>query len=77
MVAAGAVVTPGFEVPAGSRVQGLPARLVPMKITPEEIRRGARSYRERAAAYPPEFWARERARCPQPEARAVNRLATP
>ena len=77
MVAAGAVVTAGFEVPTGSRAQGVPARLVPMTIIREEIRRGARSYRERAAAYPPEFWARERPGCPQPEAGTVNRSATP
>jgi carbonic anhydrase/acetyltransferase-like protein (isoleucine patch superfamily) len=60
MVAAGAIVTHGLEVPAGSRAQGVPARLVPTTITAEEIRRGARSYRERAAAYPREFWASER-----------------
>lgn len=60
MVAAGAVVTPGFEVPAGSRAQGVPARLVPTTITPDNIRRAAHSYRERAAGYPAEFWARER-----------------
>jgi carbonic anhydrase/acetyltransferase-like protein (isoleucine patch superfamily) len=59
MVAAGAVVTAGFEVPAGSRAQGVPARLVPSTMNPDDIRRGARSYRERAAGYPPEFWARE------------------
>jgi carbonic anhydrase/acetyltransferase-like protein (isoleucine patch superfamily) len=59
MVAAGAVVTPGFEVPAGSRAQGVPARLVPTTVTPDDVRRGARSYHERAAGYPPEFWARD------------------
>jgi carbonic anhydrase/acetyltransferase-like protein (isoleucine patch superfamily) len=58
MVAAGAVVTPGFEVPPRSRAQGVPARLVATTVTPDEIRRGARSYRDRAAGYPPEFWAR-------------------
>lgn len=58
MVAAGALVTRGFEVPAGARAQGVPARLVPTTVSPDEIRQGARSYRERAAGYPPEFWAR-------------------
>ena len=59
MVAAGAVVTPGFEVPAGSRAQGVPAQLVPTTVTSDDIRRGARSYRDRAAGYAAEFWARD------------------
>lgn len=59
MVVAGALLTPAFEVPPGSRAQGVPARLAPTRITPEEIRQGARSYRARAAGYPPEFWARD------------------
>jgi len=59
MVAAGALLTPGFEAPAGSRAQGVPARLVPTRISPDDVRRGARSYRERAAGYPPDFWTRD------------------
>jgi carbonic anhydrase/acetyltransferase-like protein (isoleucine patch superfamily) len=60
MVAAGALLPPGFEVPAGRRAQGVPAGLAPTRITADEIRQGARSYRERAAGYPPEFWVRDR-----------------
>jgi carbonic anhydrase/acetyltransferase-like protein (isoleucine patch superfamily) len=56
MVAAGAVLPPGFEVPAGSRAQGVPARLVPMKLSADDVRNAARSYRARAAGYPSEFW---------------------
>jgi acetyltransferase-like isoleucine patch superfamily enzyme len=60
IVAAGALVTRGFEVPAGSRAQGVPARLVANTVSVDDVRRGAHSYREGAADYPPELWARER-----------------
>jgi carbonic anhydrase/acetyltransferase-like protein (isoleucine patch superfamily) len=59
MVAAGALVRRDFEVPPGSRAQGVPARLVATTGSAEAIRVGARSYRELAAGYPRDFWARD------------------
>ena len=51
LVAAGAVLPPGFEVPAGERAQGVPARLVANPLDPERVREGARQYRANASRW--------------------------
>jgi carbonic anhydrase/acetyltransferase-like protein (isoleucine patch superfamily) len=51
IVAAGAVVPPGTEVPLGRRAQGVPAKLVSSDVYLEAIRAGAQKYRDLARRY--------------------------
>ena len=47
-VAAGALVLEATEVPAGRRAQGVPAALVPQEGVTDQVRAGARTYRDLA-----------------------------
>jgi carbonic anhydrase/acetyltransferase-like protein (isoleucine patch superfamily) len=51
VVAAGAVVPDGFEIEAGMRAQGVPARTVPNTMPLESILEGARTYVELGRRY--------------------------
>lgn len=51
VVAAGALLLDGFEVPPGQRAQGVPARLAPSAMSVAEIRAGAAAYVTMAARH--------------------------
>jgi len=55
LVAAGAVVLAGTEVPGAALAVGVPARIKPDSVTPDQIARGVASYLENARRYPAEL----------------------
>ncbi|MFP5320575.1 MAG: gamma carbonic anhydrase family protein [Acidimicrobiia bacterium] len=51
LVGAGAVVSGGTEVPSGAMALGIPAKMRPDSVNPDEISMGAAFYRERGHRY--------------------------